>query len=133
MHPSWMKFRGRSLQITAQEKLILLTDLSRLVKGTPTLSIQTAKIFLNFMDVELKILTNEISKFLHRTWVVRNVGSDRRDAAFSPCTTNQRDCQDDSPRKGRTAQPEVSQTPYFLEYTHFTCLMGSRPQYSRST
>ena len=133
MLPPRVKFRGQSLQITVQEKLILLADLSRLVKCPRTFFIQTTKITLNIVNVELKILANEVSKFLHRSWVARNVGSERRDAGFSPCPAHKSNSQYDTPRKGRTAQPEVSQTPYFLEYTHFACLMGAQPNYSRNT
>lgn len=133
MLPPRIKFRGQSLQITVQEKLILLADLSRLVKCPRTFFIQTTKMTLDFANVELKILTNEVSKFLRRIWVARNVGSCRRNAGLCPCPAHQGECQDDSPRKGRTAQPEVSCAPYFLECIHDACLMGARPQYSRNT
>jgi hypothetical protein len=52
---------------------------------------------------------------LNRFLIAWNKRSNRCNAGFSPCRAYRSDPQNYSPRSGRTAQPEVSCTPYFLD------------------
>ncbi len=125
--------KEQSLTYDIQKPPIFFAYVARFVKRSRTLLIEATEVLLNVVNVELKILMNEVSKFPRRSWITRSVRAYRRDAALCPCLANQSDRQDDTPRKSRTTQLEVSQTPYFLEYTHFECLMDAQPNYSRRT
>jgi len=98
-----------------QKPLVRFADLTRLFERACSFVIQTAKIVLNIMKVEFEVLTNEVTILLRRFRIVWNEGSCRCNASLSTCPANQNKRQDYRPRKGKTAQPEVSCTPYFLD------------------
>ena len=123
----------QSVRSIIQEELILLADFARLLERTRAFLVQTAEIVLNVLNIELEVLPNDNRVFPHCQGIVRHKRPYRRKARFGLCVLNRCKNQEQNPREGRAAQPEVSQTPYFLEYTHYACLMGARPQYSRNT
>lgn len=116
-----------------QEELILLADFARLLERTRAFLVQTAEIVLNVLNIALEVLPNDIRVFPHCLGIVRHKRPCRCKARFGLCVLNRCKNQEHNPREGRAAQPEVSQTPYFLEYTHYACLMGAQPNYSRNT
>ena len=110
----WPQIRV-SLINSLQEPSILLANVSGLVKRTCSLPFKTVEILLNVLDVDFEVLKNEIPVFLCRLRITWHEWPHWRDAGICVCSVGIDQRQNYSPRKSRTAQPEVSQTPYFLE------------------
>ena len=107
---SWFSIIGR-----LNEAAVFLTNLLRLLERTRSLTIQTPKIRLNVLNVEFEVSLDQVSELLHRSMVAWYKWLNRCNAGFSPYPDHRGDPKYYSPRSGRTAQPEDSRIPYFLD------------------
>lgn len=98
-----------------EESAVFLAHLPRLHKRSRTLFVQAPKVVLNVLDVEIEILSDEIAELFRGIWVARNERPCWREARLSVSATHQAPTNDCSLRDCGRTQPEVSQTPYFLE------------------
>lgn len=104
-----------SLTEALQESTILLTDLSRLLKGAPALAIKATKVALNIPDVELEVMLNDIGEVARGLRVTRNEGSLGSQTGRRMRVSDQNHQQKYSLRRSCAPQPEVTQTPINLE------------------
>lgn len=98
-----------------KETAVFLAHLPSLLKRSRTLFVHASNVSLNVLDVELEVLFDEVAELFGGIRIARDEWScwhDTRLGVSAPhqAPTNYRSI----PGFGHT-QPEVSQTPYFLE------------------
>ena len=98
-----------------KEATVVLTYLLRLVERSLAFLIQAPKVSLDISDVELEVLTNEFSKLMRIIRIGGNKWSSRSMASLSLHFSNEDHQRRKCPWKAGSAQPEVSEAPYFLE------------------
>ncbi len=98
-----------------KETTVFLAHLPRLHKRSRTFFVQAPKVGLNVLDVEVEILSDEITKLFGGIRIARDERSCWRDTRLGVSTAHQTPTNDRSLRNCGHTQPEVSQIPYFLE------------------
>ncbi len=98
-----------------KEATVVLTYFLRLVERSLAFLIQAPKVSLDITDVEFEILTNEFSKLMRIVQIGGNKWSNGGKASFGLRLVDKSHPRRKCPWKAESAQPEVSQTPYFLE------------------
>ncbi|WP_206080339.1 hypothetical protein [Pacificoceanicola onchidii] len=98
-----------------KEATVVLAYLLSLLERSFTFLIQAPKVSLDISDVEFEVLTNEFSKLMRIIRIVRNKRSFWSKASFGLRLVNKNHQRRKCPWKAGSAQPEVSETPYFLE------------------
>ena len=104
-----------SLIVDPKEATVILTYLLRLLERSGAFLIQASKVSLDILDVEFEVLANEFSKLMRFIRIGGNKRSCGSKAGLSLHAANEDHQHRNYPPKGGSAQPEVSQTPYFLE------------------
>ena len=118
----WCMPSGPSIPHQFQKPSVVLTDFAGFVEGTRTLQLETAKVVLNVRDVDLKVPPNDIGIVTGRLRIAWNKRPDRGETGFSvACSRNeQKHCY--RLHAHPSAQPQVSETPIFLDRRQWPCL-----------
>ena len=108
----------RSFINCPQELAIFVAHFARLLKSTHALFFKTSEVALNIPDVELEITSDKIRIFARGLRILGNEGPRWRIAGFGGDSSGKADEQKCSLCTSQGAQPEVAQTPYFLDQLH---------------
>lgn len=108
-----------------QEPSVFLGNFTRFLEGTRALGLQAAEVALDFPDIEIKVLPDEIRIFAGSVRIARNEWPRRREAGLCGSWRRRNRLQNYSRLTQKQTQPAVSQTPYSLDRIHAPCLMGA--------
>lgn len=117
-HPHALK----SLADRLEESPVVLAHLARLFKRPGAFFIQAPKVALDIPDVELDIAADDIGIVPNGLWIARDKGPGWRKTGCGDGIVGQTHQHKYSLRPARSAQPEVTHFPYFLDHMHGTSL-----------
>ena len=114
--------RGPSIPHQFEKPTVVLTDFAGFFEGARTLLLEAAKVVLNVRDVDLKVASDDVGIVPGRLRIAWDERSDRGETGF--CVACDRNEQKQCYRLHThpSTQPQVSETPIFLDRRQWPCL-----------